>query len=110
MTQPAKQHEANYLCNQQNSSLSQRFQEIVTIIETLASDCKGNTYDLLSLLRILEKIHRQIRSDLFEPSLPDTRKNLYEVLKDIEETGGWPYIERMKLQKFLEHWFNSTSS
>ncbi|WP_119260915.1 hypothetical protein [cyanobacterium endosymbiont of Rhopalodia gibberula] len=109
MTQQVKPHEANYLYNQQNSSLSQRFQEIVDIVETLASDCKGNTYDLLSLLRILETLHRQIRSDMFEPSLPDTRKNLYEVLRDIEETGGWPYIERMKLQKFLEHWLNSTS-
>lgn len=106
MKQPAKLHEADYLLNQQNSSLSQRFQEIVTIVETLAFDCDGNTYDLLSLLRILETLHRQIRSDLFEPSLPNTRKNLYEILRDIEETGGWPYIERMKLQKFLEHWLN----
>ena len=110
MTQPAKPHEVNYLSNKQNSSRSQRLEEIVTLVETLASDCQGNTYDLLSLLRILETLHRQIRSDLFEPSLPDTRKNLYEVLRDIEETGGWPYIERMKLQKFLKHWFNSTSS
>ena len=110
MTQPAKLDEVNYLSNEQNSSRSQRFEEIVAIVETLASDCKGNTYDLLSLLRILETLHRQIRSDLFEPSLPDTRKDLYEVLKDIEETGGWPYIGRMKLQKFLEHWLNSTSS
>ncbi|XTZ19516.1 MAG: hypothetical protein ACQZ3M_06840 [cyanobacterium endosymbiont of Rhopalodia fuxianensis] len=110
MTQPAKPYEANYLYSQENSLLSQRFQEMVDIVETLGSDCKGNTYDLLSLLRILETLHRQIRSDLFEPSLPNTRENLYEVLKDIEETGGWPYIERMKLQKFLEHWLNSSSS
>ncbi|XHU95432.1 MAG: hypothetical protein JJP05_06790 [cyanobacterium endosymbiont of Rhopalodia gibba] len=110
MTQPAKPYEANYLDNQQHSLLSQRFQEMVDIVKTLGSDCKGNTYDLLSLLRILETLHRQIRSDLFEPSLPNTRENLYEVLKDIEETGGWPYIERMKLQKFLEHWLNSSSS
>lgn len=109
MTQPAKLHEVDCLPNQQNSSLSQRFQEMVTIVETLASDCNGDTYDLLSLLRILEALHRQIRSDLFEPSLPNTRNNLYEVLRDIEETGGWPYIERMKLQTFLEHWLNSSS-
>ncbi|WP_267384573.1 hypothetical protein [Cyanobacterium sp. uoEpiScrs1] len=110
MTQPVEPHKVHYLSNQENRSLSQRFQEIVAIVETIASDCNGNTHDLLSLLRILETLHRKIRSDLFEPSLPDTRKNFYEVLKDIEETGGWPYIERMELKKFLEHWYNSTSS
>ena len=110
MMQQAKLHETDYSLNQRNSLLSQRLQEIVAIVETIASDCNGDTSDLLSLLRILEALHRQIRLDLFEPSLPDTRKNLYEVLKEIEETGGWPYIERMKLQKFLEHWLNSTSS
>jgi hypothetical protein len=39
---------------------------------------------------------------MFEPSLPNTRKDLYGLLRDIEETGGWPYIERMKLQMLME--------
>jgi hypothetical protein len=40
---------------------------------------------------------------LFEPSLPDTRNALYQLVRDIEESGGWPYIERMKLQAVLQH-------
>lgn len=46
-------------------------------------------------------LHREIRVDMFEPILPNTRKDLYSLLKDIEESGGWPYIERMKLQALL---------
>ncbi len=110
MTQPATPDEANYLPKPENSPLSQRLQEMVAIVQTLASDCDGNTYDLLTVLRTLETLHQQIRSDLFEPSLPNTRKDLYEVLRDIEETGGWPYIERMKLQKFLQNLSISESS
>jgi hypothetical protein len=52
----------------------------------------------------LESLHRQIRTEQFEPSLPNTRKDLYTFLKDVEESGGWPYIERGKLQTFLQHW------
>jgi hypothetical protein len=52
----------------------------------------------------LESLHRQIRTEQFEPSLPNTRKDLYAFLKDVEESGGWPYIERGKLQTFLQHW------
>ena len=53
------------------------------------------------LLRTLEDLHRRIQEQIFQPSLPDTRKNLYDLLREIEETGGWPYIERMKLQALL---------
>ncbi|BAP17296.1 hypothetical protein [cyanobacterium endosymbiont of Epithemia turgida] len=60
----------------------------MAIVETLGFDCKDNTYDLLSLLCILETLHRKIRSNLFEPSLPNTRNKLYEVLKTIKEKGG----------------------
>ncbi|MGH2413176.1 MAG: hypothetical protein ACRDEA_05710, partial [Microcystaceae cyanobacterium] len=58
---------------------------------------------LLSVLRTLEHLHREIQEKLFEPSLPDTRNALYQLLREIEETGGWPYIERMKLQVLLSH-------
>jgi hypothetical protein len=33
--------------------------------------------------------------------LPDNRQALYSLLRDIEAEGGWPYIERMRLQAFL---------
>jgi hypothetical protein len=38
---------------------------------------------------------------MFQVSLPDNRQALYALLKDIESQGGWPYIERMKLQSLL---------
>ncbi|MBR8830711.1 MAG: hypothetical protein N5P05_000789 [Chroococcopsis gigantea SAG 12.99] len=70
-------------------------------VKSLASQQEGNTRALLSILRTLEMLHREIRVDMFEPILPNTRKDLYSLLKDIEESGGWPYIERMKLQALL---------
>ncbi|MEM6612198.1 MAG: hypothetical protein AAF652_08075 [Cyanobacteria bacterium P01_C01_bin.72] len=58
---------------------------------------------LLSLLRDLEQIHRQIRINYFESALPQTRNDLYKFVKDIEEKGGWPYIERMRLRDILKN-------
>ncbi|ACK65212.1 hypothetical protein PCC8801_1142 [Rippkaea orientalis PCC 8801] len=103
MTQQTQLNETDSLSKQEDSPLSERLQEIVTVVQSIAFDCNGDTQNLLSLLRTLESLHRQIRCELFEPSLPDTRNTLYELLKDMEETGGWPYIERMKLQKLLEN-------
>ncbi|PIG91037.1 hypothetical protein [Gloeocapsopsis sp. IPPAS B-1203] len=73
-------------------------QSIVNAIRTLAENCQGNNIALLSLLRQLEGLHQEIRDGLFQASLPDNRQALYTLLKDIESQGGWPYIERMRLQ------------
>lgn len=69
----------------------------------LAAKNQHDTLFLLSLLRSLEAIHRAIRTEMFELSLPETRNNLYHLVKDIEEKGGWPYIERMKLRELLKN-------
>ncbi len=69
----------------------------------LAEKHQHDTLFLLSLLRSLEAIHRGIRTEMFESSLPETRNNLYQLVKDIEEKGGWPYIERMKLRELLRN-------
>ena len=69
----------------------------------LAARNQHDTLFLLSLLRSLEAIHRAIRTEMFELSLPETRNNLYHLVKDIEEKGGWPYIERMKLRELLKN-------
>lgn len=84
-----------------NEQLEKQLAEISEEIWLIAKDCEGENVLLLSLLRSLENLHREIRSQLFEPSLPNTRHSLYGLLKDIEENGGWPYIERMKLQDCL---------
>lgn len=83
------------------SPLKAELQKLNDSIWTLASKCQGDSRALLSLLRTLELLHREVREKLFEISLPDTRHSLYQLLKDMEETGGWPYIERMKLQELL---------
>lgn len=79
-------------------------QQLVALVESLSQFCGQDSDRLLALLRTLESLHRQIRTEQFEPSLPNTRKDLYDFLKDVEESGGWPYIERGKLQTFLQHW------
>lgn len=87
----------------EKENLDNRLQEIFGDIHAIAEQNRGDILFLLSLLRNLESIHRQIRSNLFEPSLPETRNNLYNLVKDIEEQGGWPYIERMKLKALMKN-------
>lgn len=81
--------------------LNQKLQEVTTLIKALAQEQQGNTQGLLLLLRAIEQLHREIREELFEPSLPNTRKDVYSLLRDIEESGGWPYIERMRLKEVM---------
>jgi hypothetical protein len=70
-------------------------------IRALATENQNDSTQLLPMLRVLESLHREIRDDMFLKSLPNTRRGLYQLLKDIEEMGGWPYIERMRLENFL---------
>ena len=76
-------------------------QAIATAVRALAHNCQGDSLALLAVLRQLEELHREIRDGFFQVSLPDNRQALYALLKDIEAEGGWPYIDRMKLQSFL---------
>ncbi|MFN5513484.1 MAG: hypothetical protein ACK5CA_01680 [Cyanobacteriota bacterium] len=72
-------------------------------VEALALAHRQDSQRLLIILRTLERLHRHIRLEWFEPSLPNTRHDLYRLLRDIEEEGGWPYIERGKLQQLIQH-------
>jgi hypothetical protein len=85
------------------SHLDGLMQESLATLEAVAWDHKEDTLALLSILRQLEKLHRHICEEIFQPSLPDTRNALYNLLRDIDESGGWPYIERMKLKALLSH-------
>jgi len=76
-------------------------QMLADTTQKLAQDCKGDSLALLALLRTLENLHREIRESLFQESLPDNRQALYHLLRDIEATGGWPYIHRLRLQSLL---------
>lgn len=86
-----------------NLSLHKAVQKLSTEIYNLAQENQDDLLFLLFLLRNLEQTHRQIRTEMFETSLPKTRNDLYNLVKDIEEQGGWPYIERMKLQSLLRN-------
>lgn len=76
-------------------------QAVATVVRTLALGKQGDSLALLALLRKLEELHREIRDGIFQVSLPDNRQALYTLLKDIQSEGGWPYIQRMKLEAFL---------
>ncbi len=80
---------------------SYELQDITKAVRSLAQSCQGDSLALLAVLRQLEELHREIREELFQSSLPNTRQALYSLLKDIEAKGGWPYIERMRLQSLL---------
>jgi hypothetical protein len=81
--------------------LQDKLQAITADIRALANSHQGNSLALLALLRALEHSHREIRENLFQSSLPDSRQALYALLRDIEEAGGWPYIDRLKLRSLL---------
>ncbi len=83
-------------------SLNERLQQINSIGYRLAIEHQHQTDELLTILRALEELHRHIREDFFQHALPRDRHSLYSLLLEIEEHGGWPYIERMRLQTLLQ--------
>lgn len=86
-----------------SSQLPVRVQAITDDILSLADSHKDDSKALLALLRALEQVHREIRENLFQASLPNNRQALHALLRDLEESGGWPYIARMKLRLLLSH-------
>jgi hypothetical protein len=74
---------------------------IVVEIQEIADRDRADPLALLLLLRTLEQIHREIQEGYFQAALPDGRQSLFALLRDIEENGGWPYIQRWKLQELL---------
>ncbi len=89
--------------NPSQTTLQQEIEKLSQQIWQLAYQSKDDIFAILLLLRELEKLHRKIREEMFEPSLPDTRHQLYLLLKHIDELGGWPYIERMKLREICQN-------
>jgi hypothetical protein len=85
----------------QTEKLASKLENITTTVYDVVQSYQGDSIAILALLRQLEQLHREIRDGAFQETLPDNRQQLYSLLKDIESEGGWPYIERMKLQAFL---------
>jgi hypothetical protein len=88
---------------EKNSDLDPQLSKIVSEIHTISDQCQGDILELLHLLRTLEALHREIQEGYFQAALPNSRHSLYALLRDIEESGGWPYIERGKIQSLLAH-------
>jgi hypothetical protein len=88
---------ANNLPSTPETDSATQIATIVQEIHTIAERSQGDPIALLRLLRALEQIHRDIQGDYFQSALPDSRQALYALLRDIEENGGWPYIQRWKL-------------
>jgi hypothetical protein len=83
---------------QLDSTATSDLEAISSQIHSMADRSQGDIHSLLLLLRTLEKLHREIQEGYFQAALPDSRQALYTLLRDIEENGGWPYIQRWKLQ------------
>lgn len=91
----------DYPPGDRSASLPKDLSQLSDLIDQAALGRKGNSTDLLALLRLLERCHRDICETLFYDALPDNRQHLYALLRNIEVNGGWPYIQRMKLQALL---------
>jgi hypothetical protein len=75
---------------------------LVREAEQLAAGLEGQPEALLELLRELETLHRSIQDGPFRRSLPEDRQRLFALLKDMERSGGWPYIPRLQLRTFMD--------
>jgi hypothetical protein len=72
-------------------------------IKSLAEDYKDDATQILAILRVLERLHREICNDLLQPALPNSRHSLFDLLRDIDANGGWPYIYRMSLKELCSN-------
>jgi hypothetical protein len=91
----------DYPPGDRTNELPEDLAHLSALIDGAALQRQGSHVDLLGLLRLLEQRHRDICETLFYEALPDNRQNLYALLRDIEVNGGWPYIQRMKIQALL---------
>ncbi|MGF1491477.1 MAG: hypothetical protein ACFBSC_03280 [Microcoleaceae cyanobacterium] len=78
--------------------LQLQLERLAEQVRAIAQTHQGNSLSLLALLRALEYCHQEIREGEFQESLPDNRQKLYHLLREIESSGGWPYIPRMSIQ------------
>lgn len=75
---------------------------LVQDLHQLAEGLEGQPEALLTLLRELETLHRSIQDGAFRRSLPEDRQQLFALLRDMERSGGWPYIPRLQLRTFMD--------
>jgi hypothetical protein len=84
-------------------SLQNDLSAIAETIYSFVNRAEGDSTEILQILRFLEALHRKICDESFLTTLPNRRRTLYNLLREIETEGGWPYIPRMQLKTLLNH-------
>jgi len=79
-----------------------RLDALLAGFSALAAELGGQPEALLALLRRLEELHRTIQDGPFRASLPADRNQLFDLLQNLERSGGWPYIPRLQLRTFMD--------
>jgi small-conductance mechanosensitive channel len=79
----------------------QRLKALLAELSSLSQELANQPEALVNLLRQLEQLHRQIQDGPLRGSLPSDRHKLFELLQNLEQSGGWPYIPRPQLHNFL---------
>ncbi|MFQ6539631.1 MULTISPECIES: hypothetical protein [Aphanothece] len=82
----------------QQNHLDSLVNQVASLADELAEQPEG----LLALLRQLEQLHRTIQDGPFRTSLPADRNHLFTLLRQMEQSGGWPYIPRLQLRTFMD--------
>lgn len=85
-----------------NQAQQQRLDDVLSELRSLASELQGQPEALLALLRQLEELHRNLQDGDFRSSLPADRGALFNLLRAMEQSGGWPYIPRLQLRTFMD--------
>ena len=83
-------------------STQARMAPALAALGELAEELRGNPEALLTLLRELEALHRDVQDGPFRQSLPENRQKLFTLLQKMEKNGGWPYIPRLQLRTFID--------
>jgi hypothetical protein len=79
-----------------------RLNQLLAGIQQLADELGDHPEALLTLLRRLEQLHRTIQDGPFRSGLPSDRNALFNLLRQMESSGGWPYIPRLQLRTFMD--------
>jgi hypothetical protein len=85
-----------------NPDQQQRLASVLSELRRLGSELEGDPQALLALLRQLEQLHRNLQDGAFRSSLPADRGELFDLLRAMEQSGGWPYIPRLQLRTFMD--------
>ena len=92
----------------ESTSLHGDLQSLADSVKAITENHQDDPMAILAILRTLESLHQELREGSFQQTLPDNRQELYNLLKDIETKGGWPYIPRLRLHYLLENWSDNS--